>query len=375
MGQPGVRFKAAGRFRGGAGSPQAGCSSRRRRGKMRDPGRGAANRTPRLRTGETMKTLFSAVVSALLALSLGTPSAGAHDFSISQTGVFAPQHKQVLLLANAAGNRKIILFQTPLRVNTDGSPLSYHPQDPRGRNKALNNVCNAIVVRKGASENNLCFTNFSEAIGTFEKFRDAGYQTVPSGFRITWANVLATVQANGKAVPCVFRSGPFEGYFGSLTALKNGLAANKGECEIDDQVNPMAVPALVLVGGQNTVRNFGAKVGDLLVAYNPKTQLFSSAIIGDTGPKDNLGEGSVLLNMKLLGLTTAPTNKAETFRLSIEDSPVLVAILPGSRSFRETRPYTADNIDQRAAQWQKDSGFQTPESFIDLMKSFQSKLK
>ena len=101
---------------------------------------------------------------------------------------------------------------------------------------------------------------------------------------------------------------PFKGYFGSLTALKNGLTGNKGECDLNDQVNPMAVPALVLVGGNSVVRQFGARVGDLLVAYNPATQRFSSAIVGDTGPADNLGEGSVLLNMKLLG-TTVPADE------------------------------------------------------------------
>jgi hypothetical protein len=72
------------------------------------------------------------------------------------------------------------------------------------------------------------------------------------------------------------------------------------------------------------------RCGDGRVAHNPKTQLFSAAIIGDTGPKDNLGEGSVLLNMKLLGRNVPPTNKAETFKLSIDNTQVLVAIIPAS---------------------------------------------
>jgi hypothetical protein len=258
-------------------------------------------------------------------------------------------------------------------VNTDGSPLSYHPQDPRGKDKALNNICNAIVVKNGNSEKNLCLSKktFSEAIGIFERFRDTNYQTIAQGYRITWANVLPTIKENGKEVPCVFKSGAFKGYFGSLTALKNRLTVDKGECEINDQVNPMTVPALVLVGGQNVVKNFGAKVGDLLVAYNPKTQLFSAAIIGDTGPKDNLGEGSVLLNMKLLGVTVPPTNKAETFKLSIDNTQVLVATIPASRLFRETKPYTTENINQRVGDWQQESGFATPENFIEFMKSLQ----
>ncbi len=55
----------------------------------------------------------------------------------------------------------------------------------------------------------------------------------------------------------------------------------------------MTVPALVLLGGNNVVKKYGAKVGDLLVAYNPKTQIFISAIIGDSGPNDLLGAASM----------------------------------------------------------------------------------
>jgi hypothetical protein len=124
------------------------------------------------------------------------------------------------------------------------------------------------------------------------------------------------------------------------------------------------------------VKNFGARVGDLLVAFNPKTQLISSAIIGDTGPRDNLGEASVFLNMKLLGTTTPPTNKTETFKLSIENAQVLIAIIPASRLFQVegNKPYTAENIDSRVRDWQTSAGFTTPEKFLDFMKSFQSKL-
>lgn len=318
---------------------------------------------------------FNHFLTATFALLVCTPVVSAQNYQVSQTGNFAAQNKKVLLLKEPTGQNSIILFQTNLRVNTDGSPMSYHPQDPRGKNQALNNICNAIVVKRGSSENNLCFTNFGEAISVFEKFRDSNYQTVPPGYRITWENVLPTVTENGKKIPCVFKTGDYKGYFGSLTALKNDLTGDKGECEVNNQVNPIAVPALVLVGGQNVVKNFGAKVGDLLVAYNPKTQLISSAIIGDTGPKDNLGEGSVLLNMKLLGTTTPPTNKAETYKLSIQNQ-VLVAIIPASRLFQVegNKPYTAENIDSRVRDWQTKAGFATPEKFLDLMKSFQPKL-
>jgi hypothetical protein len=300
----------------------------------------------------------------------------AQNYNVSQEGTATPQNKKVLLLKEPTGQRSIILFQTNLRVNTDGSPLSYHPQDPRGKQMAINNVCNAIAVRKINTDKNLCRSNFSEAIGVFEKWRDANYQNVPQGYTITWSNVLPAVKENGKSVPCVFKSGIYKGYFGSMTALKNDLTGDKGECEIDNQVNPMTVPALVLVGGDNIVKSFGAKTGDLLVAYNPATGIVGSAIIGDTGPEDNLGEGSVYLNMKLLNKTEPPTNKVETYKLSIENTKILVAIIPASRSFevQGNKPYRAENIEQRVKHWQEKAGFATREKFVELMKSFQAKL-
>ena len=317
---------------------------------------------------------FKHFLISILIVALYVTSARAQEFNVAQSKVFAQQNKKVLLLKEANGEREIILFQTNLRVNTDGSPLSYHPQDPRGRTKALNNICNGIAIRRAGSNANLCFTAFGEAIRVFERFRDSNFQTVPPGFRITWKNVLATVNENGKDVPCVFKSGEFKGYFGSLTALKNDLTTGKGECEINDQVNPMTVPALVLAGGQNPVKQFGARVGDLLIAFNPRTQLFTSAIIGDSGPPDNLGEGSVSLNMKLLGVTTPPTNKQETFQLSIENTKVLIAIIPRSRLFNVAKPYTAENISQRLNEWRAGAGFTTTEKLIELMKSFQPRL-
>lgn len=317
-----------------------------------------------------MKILFPTAVLFVASLSV----VQAQEFRVAQSKVFTPQNKKILLLKDAASPRQIILFQTNLRVNTDGSPLSYHPQDPRGRTKALNNICNGIAVRRLNSNKNLCFSEFGKAIQVFEQFRDSGFQTVPTGFRITWQNVLPTVKENGKDVPCVFKTGEFTGYFGSLTALKNGLTGDKGECDVNDQVNPMTVPALVLAGGQNPVRAFGAKLGDLLIAFNPRTQLFAAAIIGDTGPADNLGEGSVSLNMKLLGTTTAPTNKEETFRLSIENTKVLIAIIPASRAFNVAKPYTAENINQRIDEWRTEAGFTSLEKLLEMMKSFQPRL-
>ena len=72
------------------------------------------------------------VASAFVVLVCASSFLGAQSYTVSQTGTFAPQNKKILLLQHPSGQKPIILFQTRLRVNTDGSPLSYHPQDLRG---------------------------------------------------------------------------------------------------------------------------------------------------------------------------------------------------------------------------------------------------
>lgn len=291
----------------------------------------------------------------------------AQDFTVARSGVFAPQQKKVLLLKDASVDKDLILFKTNLHVNTDGAPLSYHPLDLRGNEKALNNICNAVAIRRAGSNKNLCLSNFSEAISVFEQFRDSKFEIVPEGFSITWDNVLIPEIVNGKKVPCVFKTGEYAGYFASATSLKNGLTSDKGECECNNQVDPLKVPGLVLAGGsRNIVRQFGAKLGDLVIAYNPKNKNLVFGIINDAGPPNNLGEGSVLLNMKLKGDTTFPKNKRETFRYSIS-SDVIIGIIPNSRSFHEVRPFTAENINERVERWLRESGFAGKEDYVEFL--------
>ena len=152
------------------------------------------------------------------------------------------------------------------------------------------------------------------------------------------------------------------------------MTNDKGECEINDQLNAEKIPTLVLAGGRNILTAFGAEVGDLLVAYNPRTQIYVAAIIGDTGPPDNLGEGSIALDLKLRGRSEIPKNYAELKRLSIENTQVLVAIIQGSNTYSVSKPFTVINIEDRVMMWQRQFGFSTPESFVAMMRSFSKQL-
>jgi hypothetical protein len=314
-----------------------------------------------------MKAVTLRTYLALTAALSAAPAAQG-QCSVIRRGVFTPQNKVVRVVARAGdadAAHRVVFFRTSLRVNTDGAPNSYHPQDLTGSRLAINNICNGVSVSRGGVR-----LKCASARQVFAQFRDNGFRE-PTGHRVNWQNVIAaTTDARGRRIPCVFRSGEFAGYFGSLTRLKNGLTgAAAGECEVNDQLDQRFIPAFVLPGGSNVVRSFGAGVGDLLVAFNPRNNVVSAAVVGDTGPNDKLGEGSVGLIMALLGKTEQPKTYKDALTLDTGTDVMLIAIIPGSRSFNLQRPFTKENIAARAQDWLIQAGFESQENFIDFMRA------
>jgi hypothetical protein len=266
---------------------------------------------------------------------------------------------------SAGGN--FAVFRAPLAVNTDGAPNSYSPDDFLGRTKAINRFDNGISIRYSRDNRKV---PAPERYDVFKKWRDSGWN-VPAGYKIFWGNVIAT--RDGK--PCVFGNGPNKGYFGSLTALKNGLATSQaGECEVKDQLNQTQIPAIVLRGDSNPLRHYGASVGDLVVAVNPRSGVLVNAIIGDTGDGDRIGEGSVALNMALLGKTKQPKNYETAKELDTDMADMVIAVLPGTKTFRRVRPYSAENIQERIKQWADVEGYGSVESLKNSILSCAGRL-
>lgn len=294
------------------------------------------------------------VTQPALPSALTTPAVTAGACPIIEKAVFAPQNKTVALVGqNSAGaDARLVVFSSPLRVNTDGAPNSYHPNDPTGERLAINNIANGIAIR--ASGTKLSGQAFQQA---FARFRDNNW-VEPSGISITWKNVIAARNEGGRDIPCVFRTGDHQGYFGSLTRLQNGLTGGaSGECQVNNQLDQRFVPALVLAGGNNPVAQFGGKVGDLVVAVNPANGQMATAIVGDTGPPDNLGEGSVALNMTLLGQTTQPQTYGQAKKLDTGPQRINVAVIPGSGAFQLQRPHTAATIQARVTAYAQAKGY------------------
>jgi hypothetical protein len=301
----------------------------------------------------TFRRLWQSTVILLACLS-GVHAQGNQCRVVANTSF--PGDGEIVRLARQQGlpaESNMALFRAPLAVNTDGAPNSYHPRDPLGENLAINRFDNGISIRKQGSTKKL---PLNERLTVFARWRDSGFN-VPTGYRINWKNVIAP-DAAGK--PCVFKTGANTGYFGSLTALKNGLTGQAvGECEASNQLDQRFIPAIVLRGAEaNPLWSHGARVGDLVVAINPATGVTVAAVIGDSGDGNRIGEGSVALNMALLGQSKQPSNYADaSSRLDTGNRQMIVAVLPRSRTFQPVRPFTVDNIRSRVEAWAVARGY------------------
>ncbi len=316
--------------------------------------------------GQILKSILALIVTGLLAQPAFAWCV------INDSKIFENGKEKVILARGSGFSRKgnFALFVAPLSVNTDGAPTSYHPKDYRGRIKAINHFANGISIKyKPETEKDVPADEKSKV---FEEWRDSNFEVIPTGYKITWRNVLAERDNQ----PCIFKKGDYVGYFGSLTALKNGLPeVKRGECEIFNQLDQRYIPALVLRGGKaNPLTAFGASKGDLVVAINPANGNIVSAIIGDTGNDERIGEGSVALNMKLLGKTIQPTTYSEAKKLDTEDKDIVVAVLPESKKFERIRPYTGKNIEQRIKNWASENKYKSLNGLIKSINQCAKKL-
>jgi hypothetical protein len=279
-------------------------------------------------------------------------SAQDKDCKVSREEAFSGDGETVRLarkqgLSEAAS---FAVFKAPLAVNTDGAPTSYHPEDFRGQTRAINRIDNGIAIRRTSGPS----LSVAEKVEVFDRWRSGNWQ-VPSGYRITWQNVIA---ADEQGNPCVFQQGEYKGYFGSLTAVKNGLSGSAaGECQVKNQLDQRYIPAIVLRGNSNPLRTYGARTEDLVLAMTSTGDVVIPAIIGDTGDGNRIGEGSVALNMALMGKVDQPTTYSEALALDTGTNSMVVAVIPGSRSFQRKRPYSAENISDRLEAWAEANGY------------------
>lgn len=231
-------------------------------------------------------------------------------------------------------------------VNTDGAVRSYHPQDPRGHTRALNNIVNATSgawttqgVRLTCDRTQAeCFRRY---IAVFETARDNGWST--AGARVETYHMIPWRfdPALGRRTPCLNS----QGYFVSQTAFLFDPA--RDVCDQARYLDAAKFNAIVLPN--NAVwrsQRWKADQGDLAVTRDRATGRIAFAIVGDTGPARDIGEGTLALVASLGGKTlTGSETRLTTRTMGRADVDYLIF---NGRELRRTYPsaFSQEDVDR-----------------------------
>lgn len=226
-----------------------------------------------------------------------------------------------------SSTRKVrsLYYAAKMAVNTDGTPRSYHPDDPRAKNgRAFNNIANAITrlydadgtrVTCGDIAQNRRGDCFEKFITSFEDARDSGYNpighaVIKTKYIIPWRYDASI----GREVPCLNNVEPFIGYFISQTSIS--VDPTKNVCDQSRYLDSLKYNAVVLpeevdwrAGGVRT------DDGDLVVARDVASGRIAFAINGDRGPPKGIGEGTIALTSYLSGTKIKGTETYDQIRL------------------------------------------------------------
>jgi Fungal chitosanase of glycosyl hydrolase group 75 len=139
----------------------------------------------------------------------------------------------------------------------------------------------------------------------------------------------------------------FPGFYVSKTALTDpdvGDAADPHR-----YVDARAVPFVVLPGGSRAataLRDAGMKLGDLAIVYNLRTKRMTPAIWADNGPPTRLGEGSIRLAAKLGYTDMSPRTGGTSVRENV------FLLFPGSSiGFPRSQEKIDDNANELFMTW------------------------
>ena len=273
----------------------------------------------------------------------------------------------------AAGDvfRKILRVESPrFHVTTDGAPDSVSQFGHKG--KQINTLCNSVqAYQVNEAGDRIAKVECTALLPVWDQFRDLGWVD-PPGYEIVWQSALISRTINDREVPCVLTSGEYKDNIATRTKLNNNLGEElRGECGINDQVNPRVVPGITIQAGSNFIRASGVQLGDLaIVRYDRLDEKgvrkisYEPALIVDSGSVQSV-MGTLKLNATLLGVPVDVKSIKDSFKLSLKH-PVTALIIPGSRGYALKRPFSEENISDR---WQRiitDLGFSSNEEIFNF---------
>ena len=241
------------------------------------------------------------------------------------------QHVQVYggVAEPASGGSAPLAFVSDLKVNTDGTRISYKVDDPRAVNGAINDIRNAL--RTGST------------IADFERIAANHWEPLDQTWHVLSANVIEKNSKTGK--PCVTP----ENYLVSKTAdvAVAGAWNRDGDCDPGKWLDALTIPALVLPA-PSEFQTRKALTRNFVVAMTlgePHRMVFG--IVGDTGPADELGEASVEMNRILNGLPagTIPRNGKDAVQRF--QAPKSIILVFTGASNRLAYPVTPQRISEQ----------------------------
>ncbi|HZP75581.1 MAG TPA: hypothetical protein VFB45_05510 [Pseudolabrys sp.] len=315
---------------------------------------------------ETIATLAPARQHA------GRVVCGMRNYRLLLKGPHAREERSHSVLVNPTsestrGIHELFSVIRVLHVDADGSPRSYHPEDPHGRGRctikpsgAVYDISGVCALDEFASGGIKVFRDGKKLGGTdlvrqwgtlWSLIRD--HQVASSDLNAIAARVKPKhdyymfhagalsavfkrdiVPPTKAGYPCTY--GPralFPGYFISATTLNNLHAQQypqdvaPSECHAERYVDPEKVPFFVLPGG--SIGN--VRIGDVVIAatFIGGEQRLVYGIVGDAGPAQGFGEGSIAFIQELLGKGGEPVmNGAAVNALDIgHNANISVALL------------------------------------------------
>ena len=228
--------------------------------------------------------------------------------------------------ADISGVRPLAFVVPDVKVNTDGTRISYAADDPRAKTKAINDIRNA-------------YNNPKRPISDFEAVRDAGWKPSARVWSVLSSTIIEKDARPGQeGRPCL----DDKGFLVSMTAIRAKNGGVQGDCDQSKWVDALTVPAFVLPGGSQFEQS-GAGVGNIiagLTLHQPRQIVLG--IVGDIGPHSEIGEASVEINRILNGLPqgTIPSNRVDAEK-RFQGPKTLFLILPG-QSNRISQPINAE---------------------------------
>jgi hypothetical protein len=187
----------------------------------------------------------------------------------------------------------ILFFSTSLKVNTDGTKISYHQDDPTGRR------CEADPSARPCAINNIrnAYRNHKKPESEFTAVRNAGYSS-PKTWQVLDPKIIEKRASTGK--PCITP----DGYLVSMTAdvAVAGGFNRVGDCDQSKWIDALTAPAIVLPKNSQFL-SFGVGKRSLVVALSSSpAHRAVFGVVGDIGPAEEIGEANIAMNRELNGL-------------------------------------------------------------------------